>query len=79
MSPCHMYVAFQRILEAFFMFFKYKKMIFNGVQEKESIILVRIGLKIPSLVIIVCHHLASLVMPNGDHWDGFFSIPISHL
>ena len=28
--------------------------------------------KNPSLGIIVCHHLASLVMPNGDPQDGFF-------
>ena len=25
-----------------------------------------------SLVITVCHLSASLVMPNGDPWDGFF-------
>ena len=30
----------------------------------------------PSLVITVCHHSASLVMPNGDPRDGF-SIPSS--
>ena len=26
----------------------------------------------PSLVITICHRLASLMMLNGDHWDGFF-------
>ena len=26
----------------------------------------------PSLAITVCHHSASLVMPNGDPWNGFF-------
>ena len=25
-----------------------------------------------SLTFMVCHHLASLVMPIGDPWDGFF-------
>ena len=41
----------------------------NGEQEKESN--VRMGSKISSIVTTVCHHLASLVMPNGDLWDGF--------
>ena len=26
----------------------------------------------PSLLITACHHMASLVMPNGDPLDGFF-------
>ena len=41
-------------------------------QEKESIIRVRVGQKNPSLGITICHHSASLVMPNGDPRDGFF-------
>ena len=32
----------------------------------------RVGQKNPSLGITVCHHLASLVMPNGDPWDRYF-------
>ena len=44
----------------------------NGEQEKESIIGVRVGTKNPSLVNTICHHLASLVMPNGDPQDEFF-------
>ena len=54
------------------MFFKYKNAVFNGEQEKESIIHVRMGLKNPSLAIIVCHHSACLMMPNGDPRDKFF-------
>ena len=30
------------------------------------------GIENPSLVITVCHHLASLVMPIGDPRDGFY-------
>ena len=44
----------------------------DGEQEKESIIRVRVGKKNPYLVITVCHHPASLVMPNGDPGDGYF-------
>ena len=47
-------------------------MVLNGEQEKESIIHVRVEMKNPSLVIIICHHSASLVMPNGHPRDGFF-------
>ena len=36
-------------------FLKYKNAVFNGVQEKESIICVRMGWKNPSLTIIVCY------------------------
>ena len=43
----------------------------SGEQEKESNIRVRVGKKNLSLVITVCHHSASLVMPNGDPRDGF--------
>ena len=44
----------------------------SGEQEKDSIIRVRVGKKNPSLGITVCHHSASLVMPNGDPRDGCF-------
>ena len=44
----------------------------GGKQEKESIIRVRVGEKNLSLGITVCHHSASLVMPNGDPRDVFF-------
>ena len=53
--------------------FKHKvQQIFNSEQEKESIIHVRMKKEHPSLVINVCHHSASLVMPNSALWDGFF-------
>ena len=38
-----------------------------------GVICVRIGWKNQSLVITICHHLASLVMPNGYHQHGFFN------
>ena len=41
-------------------------------QEKQSIIRMRQGYKNPSLGITVCHHSASLVMPNDDPRDNFF-------
>ena len=44
----------------------------TGEQEKKTIIRVRVGWKNPSLGITVCHHLASLVMPNSDPRDSFF-------
>ena len=44
----------------------------SGEQEKGSIIRVRVGKKNPSLGITVCHHSASLMMPNGDPRDRFF-------
>ena len=40
--------------------------VFSGEQEKESFIYVRMGWKNLSLVITVCHHSASLVMPIGN-------------
>ena len=43
------------------------------MQEKESIMIVRSELKIPSLGIIVRHHSASLVMPNSYPRDGIFN------
>ena len=50
-------------------FFKYKNAVFNSVQEKDSIICVRVGWRNPYLAITICHHSASPVMPNGDPWD----------
>ena len=44
----------------------------SGEQEKESIIRVRVGLKIPSLRIKVCRHSASLVMPKDNPGDRYF-------
>ena len=44
----------------------------NGEQENESIIYMRVGYKNPSLEITVCHHSASLVMPNCDPRNRFF-------
>ena len=46
--------------------------VFNGVHEKEAIICVSVGKKNLSLVITVCHHLASLVMAISDPRYGFF-------
>ena len=43
----------------------------NGEQEKESNIGLRSRWKNLSLVITVCHHSASLMMPNGDPWNRF--------
>ena len=43
------------------------------MQDKESIIVVRCELKIPSLGITVRHHSASLVMPNSYPRDGIFN------
>ena len=51
---------------------KYKKAVFDGEQEKECIFSVRMGQKNPSLTVTICHHSASLVMPNGDPRDIFF-------
>ena len=42
------------------------------VRKKKIIICVRVGLKTPSLGITICQYSASLVMPNGGPWDGFF-------
>ena len=48
----------------------------KGVQEKESIIDVRVRQKNPSLAITVWHHSANPVMPESDPPDGIFlSIP----
>ena len=45
---------------------------YSGEQEKESIIRVRMRYKNPSLMITVCHHSTSLVMPISDPQDVFF-------
>ena len=61
--------VYSKPLEAFFMFYKHKNAMFNGEQEKKSIICVRVGEKNSPLATTVCHHSASLVMPNGDPRD----------
>ena len=43
------------------------------MQEKESIMVVRCRLKIPSLGITVLHSSVSLVMPNSYPHDGIFN------
>ena len=43
------------------------------MQEKESIMVVRCELKLPSLRITVRHHSASLVMPNSYPHDRIFN------
>ena len=45
----------------------------KSVQEKKFVMVVRFELKIPSLRIIVWHHLASLVMLDGYPRDGIFN------
>ena len=40
--------------------------------KKFFFICVRMDKKHPSLVITICHQLATLVMPIGDPRDGFF-------
>ena len=80
MTPSY-HVTLQRIQhvkERLGAFLKTQKLVFNGEQEKESITPVRMGLENPSLVITICHHLASLVMPNDDPRDGFFFITPTH-
>ena len=54
-------------------FIKYINAIFNGEQEKKF--LCEDWIENPSLVITVCHHPTSLVMPNSDPRDGFLSHP----
>ena len=44
------------------------------MQEKESIMVVRYDLKIPSFGIAVRYHSASLVMPNSYPRDGLGDI-----
>ena len=43
------------------------------MQEKESLMVVRFELKIPSLGITVRNHSASLVIPNSYPRDGIFN------
>ena len=50
---------------------------FNVEQETESMIGVMMGSKNPSLVITVCHHAASLVVPNGDPRGRIFNPTIT--
>ena len=50
--------------------FKHENVVFSGKQEKGSIIHVEWDRKI-SLKITICHHSASLMMPNGDPPDKF--------
>ena len=54
------------------MFFDYKMRYLVVNKKKESIFRVMVGLKNPSLVITICHHSVSLVMPIGDPRDGFY-------
>ena len=44
---------------------------FYGELEQGPIRRVRLGYKNPSLGLSVCHHSASLMIPNGDPRDGF--------
>ena len=58
-------------------FFHYKDYAIGSEREKESIIIffiicVRMGQKNLTLVITVCHHSASLVIPIGNPRYGFF-------
>ena len=48
------------------------------MQENQSIICARMGYKNSPLMITICHHSASLMMPNGDH-QGLFFYPILRL
>ena len=66
------YIASRCIQELLGALFKQGNAIFNCEQEKENIFRMKDVLKNPSLVITVCHHSASLVMPNGDPGDVFF-------
>ena len=43
------------------------------MQEKESVMVVRFELKIPSLGITTRHHSASIVMPNSYPRDRIFN------
>ena len=49
-----------------------QNVIYNVKQEKESIIGGRANRKICPSGSHFCHHSASLVMPKGDPWEGFF-------
>ena len=56
------YVSSQHLQEPLGVFCKIEYANFNGEQEKESIICVKIGKRHISLGNIVCYHLASHVM-----------------
>ena len=78
-SPCHMYIASQRIqelLEAFFMFFKYKKR-YLMVSNKIIYYSCEDGIEKCITRDHNCHHSASLVMPNGDLRDGLFYLTLT--
>ena len=47
------------------------------MQEKETIMVVWRELKIPSLVITVLHHSASLVMPSSYPRDRIFNLHLT--
>ena len=49
----------------------------KSMQEKESIMIVRYELTIPSLGIIVRHYSASLVMPNSYPHDRIFNLHLT--
>ena len=72
MSYLSVFKKFRNQIFKLYLSLNYKNAVFEGEQEKESIIRVRMGLKNLSLTITVCHHSASLVMPIGDPRDGFF-------
>ena len=61
--------VFKFFWKLFSRFSNINEVFLSGEQEKESIIRVRMGLKNLSLVITICHHSASLVMPIGDPRD----------
>ena len=65
-----LYVVSEHIQEVVGFFNQYENATFNGEQEKECITHVRMGWKNLSLAISICHHSASLVMPNSDPRDG---------
>ena len=55
----------QGLLEAYL---KVKK---NVLSKKMNPVSCEDRIENPSLGITICHHSASLVMPDGDHGDGF--------
>ena len=70
------YGTSQHIQELMGAFFEYEKAIFNGEHGNKSIIYVRMGKKNLFLAITICHHSASLVMPNSDSQDRFFCLTL---
>ena len=59
-------MASQRIQEFLRAFFKIQNAVFNGEQEKRIYNSYKDWIENLFLVITVCHHLASLVMPYSD-------------